>query len=139
MQMISDINNVKYSQVILESLCEEILHMDPKIRSVGIIDDKGKLLNESKRNGLESFMTPKDIEILLMEIALGVRMRREHDSQLGPANFTISYDENMISMIFPVQRDILFVFTEHEIDFTKISFLIMQLLKQKLLERINVV
>lgn len=139
MQFISDVKNVKYSQVILESLCEEILNLDPKINSVGILDDKGKLLNENKKKGLDSFMNKKDLEILLMETALGVRMRREHDAQLGPVNFTISYGENMVSMIFPFQRDILHVSTEHDIDFSKISFLILHLLKQKLLERINVV
>jgi hypothetical protein len=139
MQMIPDISDVKYSQVILESLCEDILNLDPKIKSVGMIDDKGKLLTENKRKGLESFMNKKDQEVLLMEMALGVRMRREHDAQLGPVNFTISYSENMVSLIFPFQRDMLYVSTDHEIDFSKISFLILQLLEQKLIKRINVV
>ena len=123
MQIISYTSNVKYSQVILESFCEEILNLDPKIKSVGIIDDKGKLLTENKRKGLETFLNQKDLEILLMETALGVRMRREHDEQLGPVNFTISYGENMVSVIFPFQREMLYVSTEHEIDFSKISFL----------------
>jgi len=138
MQIIPYNSNMKYPQVILESLCEEVLNLDPKIKSVGIIDDKGKLLTETKREGLETFMNQKDLEILLMETALGVRMRREHDGQLGPVNFTVSYGENMVSVIFPFQREMLYLSAENEIDFSKISFLILRLLNQKLL-RINVV
>ena len=138
MQFKPDNSKVKYSQVILESLCEKILKLDPKIRSVGIIDDNGKLVIDKKKEKLEEFMNQKDLEILLMETALGVRMRREHDAQLGPVNFTISYGEYMVSMIFPFYRDMLYVSTEHGIDFSKISFLILELLKQKLLS-INVV
>lgn len=138
MQIIPYNSSVKYPQVILGSLCEEILNLDPKIKSVGIIDDKGNLLTETKREGLETFMNQKDLEILLMETALGVRMRIEHDAQLGPVNFTVSYGENMVSVIFPFQREMLYLSAENEIDFSKISFLILRLLKQKLL-RINVV
>jgi len=138
MQIIPYPSSIKYPQVILESLCEEILNLDPKIKSVEIIDDKGKLLTENKRKGLETYMNQKDLEILLMETALGVRMRREHDAQLGPVNFTVSYGEKLVSVIFPFNREMLYLSAEHEIDFSTISFLILRLLEQKLLS-INVV
>jgi hypothetical protein len=134
MQYIQNINQ-KYSQETLESFCDAILHLDPKIRSVGIIDDKGKMLTENRRKELKVFIDPKDLEILLMEIALGVRMRREHDVQLGPVNFTISCGKNMVSMIFPFQKEILCISAEKEIDFSKMPFLILQLLETKIVKK----
>ena len=132
MQSVQNIVKKNSSTEELESFCDEILNLDSKIRFSGIINDKGKLLVENKRKDLKVFIDPNDIEILLMETALGVRMRREHDEQLGPMNFTISYGRNMISMIFPFETKILCVTAEQDLDFLKISFLILQLLNKKI-------
>ena len=135
MQSIQSIVNKSHSLENLEDLCCEILNLDPKIRFTGIINDKGKLLVENKRKGLKVFIDSKDLEILLMETALGVRMRREHDEQLGQVNFTISYGRNMVSIIFPFESEILCVTAEQDLDFLKISFLILQLLEQKITKK----
>jgi hypothetical protein len=119
----------------LESFCDEILTLDPKIRFAGIIDDKGKLRVENKKKGLKVLIEPKDLEILLMETALGVHMRREHDAQLGPINFTISYGRNMISVIFPFELKILCITAEKDLDFFKIPFLIHHLLETKIIKK----
>ena len=122
MQSVQNSSQKNYSQERLEYFCIEILNLDPKIRFAGIINDKGKLLTENKRKGLNAFIDPKDLEILLMETSLGVRMRRVHDDQLGSVNFTISYSQNMISIIFPLQTEILCVTAEKDLDFLKIPF-----------------
>lgn len=134
MQLVQNINQKNRSLEELETLCDEILNLDSKIRFVGIINDKGKLLVKNTRKGLKVLITPKDLEILLMETALGVRMRREHDAQLGPVNFTISYGQNMISITFPFETAILCITTEKDLDFFKIPFLIFQLLKTKIIK-----
>ncbi|MGB6786065.1 MAG: DUF6659 family protein [Nitrosotalea sp.] len=115
----------------LESICGKILNLDSKIMFVGIINDKGRLLAENKREGAEILADPKDQEIFLMEIALGIRMRSEHDGHLGPAKFTISYGDKVISMIFPLDEKILYVSAEKEIDMLKATFLILQILETK--------
>jgi hypothetical protein len=135
MQFIQNTSPKKYSQERLESFCDEILNLDPKIRFARIINDKGKLLTENKRKGLKVFIDPKDLEILLMETALGVRMRREHDAQLGPVNFTISYGRDMMSMIFPLETEMLYVSAEKDLDFLKIPFLILELLEIRIMKR----
>lgn len=135
MQSVQSTNQQNYSRERLDSFCDEILNLDPKIRFAGILDDKGKLLAKNKREGLKVLINPKDLEILLMETALGVRMRRVHDEQLGPVNFTISYCQNMISIIFPLETDILCVSAEKDLDFFKIPFFILQLLESKINEK----
>jgi len=124
-----------FSQERLESFCTEIINLDPQIRFAGIITDKGKLVAESRRKGLKLSIDPKDLEILLMETALGVRMRRVHDDQLGPVNFTISHGQNSLSIIFPLEAQMLCITAEKNLDFLKIPFLIMQLLEEKVFKK----
>ncbi len=135
MQSVQNTSQKNFSQERLESFCNEILNLDPKIRFVGIITDKGKLLAENKRKGLKVFIDPKDLEILLMETALGVRMRRVHDDQLGPVNFTISYGQNSISIIFPLETQMLCITAEKDLDFLKIPFFILKLLEEKIVKK----
>ncbi|MDE1841224.1 MAG: hypothetical protein KGI09_05005 [Thaumarchaeota archaeon] len=108
--------------------------MDSNIRFVGVMNNKGKLLTASVKKGIRTF-TPQDQEMLLMEIALGVLMRKEYDPQLGPVNFTISYGHKMVSMNFPLDDEILCVSAEKKIDLVTIPFLILQLLEAELYKK----
>ena len=135
MQSVQNITQKDCSLEELEEFCDQILNLDSKIRFAGIISDKGRLLVENRRKGLKVFIDPKDLEILIMETALGVRMRREHDEQLGPVNFTISYGRNMLSIIFPFKTEILCVTAEKDLDFFKIPFSIFQLLETKIVKK----
>ena len=125
------------SQETLESICQMILGLDSDIRFVGVINNQGKLLTAHTKKGIRSFATPKDQEMLLMEIALGVRMRKEHDSHLGPVVFTISYGDKIVSMNFPLDDEILCVSAEKKIDLMVVPFLILQFLKTNLGETMD--
>ena len=127
-----DLRSKKYSQETLESICDEILSLDSGIRFTGVINNKGKLLAGNKKKGIRSFLDPRNEEMLLMETALGIRMRKEHDSQLGPVNFTISYDDKLVSMNFPLKDEILCVSAEKNIDLTTMPFLILRVLATNL-------
>ena len=125
------------SQETLESICEMILGLDPDIRFAGVINNKGRLLTAHTKKGIRSFTTQKDQEMLLMETALGIRMRKEHDSNLGSVIFTISYGAKMISMNFPLDDEILCVTTEKKINLMTLPFLILQFLKANLGKKMN--
>lgn len=118
----------------LESVCDRVLNLDSNIVFVGIIDDKGKLLAQSKKNKTDTRWLGLQDEVLLMEIALGVRMRREHDRHIGPQDFTISYGP-IITMIFPLDKEILYIYIEKRSDVLKVAFLIMRLLKAEFSQR----
>lgn len=123
------------SQETLESICTMILDLDPGIRFAGIMTNKGKLLVGRKKKGIRAFATPKDQEMLLMETALGVRMLKEHDTHLGPVNFTISYGDKIISMNFPLRDEILCVSAEENINLMTVPFLILKFLETNLGEK----
>ena len=120
------------SQETLESICEMILDLDPGIRFAGVINNKGRLLTGHTKKGIRSFTTQKDQEMLLMETALGVRMRKEHNSNLGPVIFTVSYGSKIISMNFPLDDEILCVSAEQKINLMTVPFLILKFLEANL-------
>jgi|GEM_PF-606334 hypothetical protein len=132
LESISNFERKVPSQEVFESICETILGLDPNIRFAGVINNKGKLLARCIKTGIRSFTTQHDREMLLMETALGIRMRKEHDSNLGPMIFTISYDDKMISMNFPMNDEILCVSAEKKINLMTLPFLILKFLKVNL-------
>ncbi|HEU5221160.1 MAG TPA: DUF6659 family protein [Candidatus Nitrosotalea sp.] len=120
------------SRETLESICEMILDLDPNIRFAGVINNKGRLLTGHTKKGIRAFTTQKDQEMLHMETALGMRMRKEHNSHLGPVIFTVSYGSKIISMNFPLDDEILCVSAEKKINLMTVPFLILKFLKANL-------
>ena len=137
LESIPNFERKTHSQETLESICKMILDLDPDIRFAGVINNKGKLLTANTKKGIRFLTTQKDQEMLLMEIALGVRMRKEHDSHLGPVIFTISYGDKIIAMNFPLGDEILCISAEQKIDLMTAPFLILQFLKTYLNEKTN--
>lgn len=111
-----------------DSICQKIMNLDSRIRFVGVINTRGKLLAGGLREGLQSLEDPKDDEMLFTEVALRARMRKEFDNQLGRVRFAMSLREKVIIMSFPVEDDILYVSANTDLDYGKIPAKILQLL-----------
>jgi len=70
------------------------------------------------KEGIEPLEKPKDDEMLFMELALRVRMRKEFDKQLGQVKFSMSQREKALAMSFPVGvEDVLYVYTEPDANY----------------------
>ena len=104
------------------------MDVDPTIRFVGVVNDKGKLIEGGPKQGVKPLVDQKESEMVLMEIALMARLRREHDIHLGPVNFTVSHRENVVLMTFPAGNDTIYVSATKEIDLGKVPFNILQIL-----------
>lgn len=114
----------------LEKICKKIMQLDPKMRSARIINSRGHLITGGMKEGLKSLEESKQDEMMFMELALRVRMRRDFDKELGHVHFSMSYRDKVIIMSFPLaDDDVLLASGEKVIDFSKISFAIMDLIK----------
>ena len=113
----------------LEYVCKKIMYIDPSIRFVGVVNDKGKLVEGGPRQGVKPLIDDKESEMVLMEIALMSRLRREHDKHLGPVNFTVSHREKVVLLTFPAYDDTIYVSATKEIDLGKVPFDILQILR----------
>ena len=94
------------------------MNLDPKIRFVGVINERGKLVAGGMKEGIEPLEGEKEDEMLFMELALRVRMRKEFDKQLGCVKFAMALRERALAMSFPIKEDILYVYAEPSADYT---------------------
>jgi len=111
-----------------ENLCTLIQKIDSKIRFAGMINSKGRLIAGGMVPSKTRFGDRKRDEMLYMELALRVKMRREFDEDLGQVKFSMSFREKLIVMSFPVKDDVLMVSMERKTQFEQIAFQILKLL-----------
>lgn len=114
----------------LEKMCQEIMKLDPKMRSSRIINGRGHLVAGGMKSGLKSLEDSKQDEMLFMELALRVRMRHDFDKEFGQVHFSLSYRDKVIIMSFPLADDnVLLASAEHGLDFKEIPFKILEIIK----------
>src|SRR2546430_10690260 len=112
-----------------EVLCDKVLKIDGTIRSVRVINPKGKLEAGGMRESLEALESAKKDEMLFMELSLRVRMRHEFDEDFGPVEFSLSYRGKIIVFSFPMKGDmVLMVTSERQADLGTVPFEILKLL-----------
>ena len=110
-------------------ICESVLSADPKIRFAGVINERGRLVGGGMRENIEPLENEKDDEMIFMELALRVKMRKEFDKQLGPVNFAMASRERALAISVIINDDILYVVAEPDTDYG--------LLPKKILEIID--
>jgi len=69
------------------------------------------------KEGVEPLESKKDDEMIFMELALRVKMRKEFDKQLGPVNFAMASRERALAISVIINNDILYVISEPDADY----------------------
>ena len=113
-----------------ENLCTTVQKMDSKVRFAGVINSKGRLIAGGMAPSKKRLGDRKRDEMLYMELALRVKMRREFDDDLGKVEFSMSFREKLIVMSFPMKDEVLMVSLERKTQFEKISFKILKLVEK---------
>ena len=110
-------------------ICDSVFAIDSKIRFAGVINERGRLVAGGMKENVEPLENEKDDEMIFMELALRVKMRKEFDKQLGPVNFAMASRERALAISFILNEDILYVAAEPDSDYGS--------LPKKILEIIN--
>jgi len=113
-----------------ENMCVSIQKIDAKIRFAGVINSKGRLVAGGMAPSKIRLGDRKRDEMLYMELALRVRMRREFDDDLGKVEFSMSFREKLIVMSFPMENDVLMVSMERKTKFENVAFEILKLVEK---------
>lgn len=98
-------------------ICDSILSIDPKIRFAGVINERGRLVAGGQKENVEPLESEKDDEMIFMELALRVKMRKEFDKQLGPVTFAMASRERALAISVIINDDILYVVSEPDTDY----------------------
>ncbi len=110
-------------------ICNLVFSIDPKIRFVGVINERGRLVAGGMKENVEPLESEKDDEMIFMELALRVKMRKEFDRQLGPVNFAMASRQRALAISVIINDDILYVVSEPDSDYGS--------LPKKIIEIIN--
>ena len=113
-----------------ENICTLVQKIDSKVRFAGVINSKGRLVAGGMTPSKKRLGDRKRDEMLYMELALRVKMRREFDDDLGKVKFSMSFREKLIVMSFPIKNDVLMVSMERKTQFEKIAFNILKLVEK---------
>ena len=109
-------------------MCDAIKLIDPKIRFAGVINERGRLVAGGMKENVEPLESEKDDEMIFMELALRVKMRKEFDKQLGRVNFALASRERAIAMSFLLNEDILYVVAEPDADYGSLPKKILEII-----------
>lgn len=112
-----------------DKICEKIKAIDSKIRFAGVINERGRLVAGGMKEGVSPLESEKEDEMLFMELALRVKMRKEFDRQLGLVNFALASRERALAISFLVNEDILYVAAEPDADYCSIPKKILEILQ----------
>lgn len=113
----------------LEDICAKIKALDPKIRFAAVINERGRLIAGGMKEGVEPLETEKDDEMLFMELALRVKMRKEFDRQLGSVQFALASRERALAISFLLGNDVLYVVAEPDADYGVLPKKILKIIK----------
>ena len=112
-----------------QEICESIKKLDSKIRFAGVINERGRLVAGGIKDGIEPLDSEKEDEMLFMELALRVKMRKEFDNQLGKVEFSMSLRGKALTMGFPIGDDVLYVYAKPDADFKDLPPKILEFIK----------
>jgi hypothetical protein len=105
----------------ISKLCEVIISLNPGIHVVSVVNKNGRILNTKLRNdSTTKNLTSQETEMLCMQRVLQMSMNKELDAKLGSLNYTISYRNFMLELIFPLLNGIIFVGADSEIYIQKL-------------------
>ena len=110
-------------------ICDSIYSVDPKIRFAGVISEQGRLVAGGMKENIEPLESEKDDEMIFMELALRVKMRKEFDKQLGPVNFAMASRERALAISVIINDDILYVVSEPDTDYGALPKKILEIIQ----------
>ena len=115
-------------------LCQDVKNLDEKIRFAGVINERGRLVaSEMKKDG--HIVSEKDEELLFMELALRVRMRRDFEDQLGKVKYSMTIREGHVGMNFPIKTDFLYVATDPDVNLIELPLKIIKTINSQLMKQ----
>ncbi len=123
-----DVNKMTDKIYDYPKICNAILTIDSKIRFAGVINERGRLVAGGMKENVEPLESEKDDEMIFMELALRVKMRKEFDKQLGCVNFAMASRERALAISVPLGEDILYVVSEPDTDYATLPKKIIQII-----------
>ena len=113
-----------------DSLCKQILNLDPKVRFAGICDDSGEIKYGGQREGVKNLLSPEETKRSNLQALARWGLRNALIAKTGKGIYAMAEYEKIKRITLPLENDhLLLVTTEVEADHRRIINNILKLLQ----------
>ena len=111
------------------SLCDRIIELNRNIRFVGIVNNKGEVIEGGFREGVEPLLNGTDEQQMYIQSLSNLTMLQSYSDRLGRVRYILTEHERVTLMTFPLGDGILCLSATPKADMNKIANRVIKVLK----------
>jgi hypothetical protein len=111
------------------SLCDRIIKIDRNIRFVGIVNNRGEVIQGGFKEGVEPLLNETDEQRMYVQSLSNLTMLRSYSNSLGKVRYSMTEHERVALITFPHGDGILCLSTSPKADINKIRDKVLKILK----------
>ncbi len=92
---------------MLSNLCDTIIKLDRNIRFVGIVNDKGEVIEGGFQDGVEPLLEGSDEQEMYTNSLSNMALLKNYSDRLGKVKYSLTEHQKIATMTFPLDNDIL--------------------------------
>jgi hypothetical protein len=92
---------------VLGNLCDIIIKLDRNIRFVGIVNDKGEVIEGGFQDGVEPLLEGSDEQEMYTDSLSNITLLKNYSDRLGKVKYTMTEHQKIAMMTFPLDNGIL--------------------------------
>jgi hypothetical protein len=113
------------------SLCDRIIKLDRSIRFVGIVNNRGEVIEGGFKQGVEPMLNETDEQQMYIHSLSNLTMLQSYKDRLGMVRYNLTEHEKVILLTFPLGDGILCVSALPKVNMNKIRDKVMKVLKSE--------
>ena len=113
------------------TLSERIIKLDRSIRFVGIVNNRGEVIEGGFKQGVEPLLNGIDEQQMYIQSLSNMTMFQNYSNRLGKVRYSITEHEKVTLMTFPLDDGILCVSASPKADINKIRNKVSKVIKER--------
>ena len=113
------------------SLCDRIIKLDRSIRFVGIVNNRGEVIEGGFKKGIEPLLNGTDEQQMYIQSLSNLTMLQSYSDRLGLVRYSLTEHEKVTLMTFPLRDGVLCLSMMPKANMNKIRDKVMKVLKSK--------
>jgi hypothetical protein len=92
---------------VSRNLCDKIIKLDRNIRFVGIVNNKGEVIDGGFQEGVEPLLDESDEQEMYANSLLNMTLLQNFSDRLGKVKYSLTEHQKIALMTFPIDNGIL--------------------------------
>ena len=113
------------------SLCDRIIKLDRSIRFVGIVNNRGEVIEGGFKRGIEPLLNGTEEQHMYIQSLSNLTMLQSYSDRLGLVGYSLTEHEKLTIMTFPLRDGVLCLSTMTKANMNKIRDKVLKVLKSK--------